>query len=787
MAADMRTLPWIPFILLWACHCLAGEVAEPPAERVPLARFMAEDRPLRLVNASAELRLSVPVGPRMQIDELMLHLEATNSTALLPERSRLAVVLNGRTLAQITLHPDRPEITADIRLPPQLLKNGYNELAFRAAQHYTLSCEDPAAPELWTEIDAVRSTLAWKGTLRPLPLTLARLGEVFDARLWGSPTYNILTVGKEPTGQQARWGALAAQGTALYLRYRSAELRHLSISGADPPRHQTEDPGSETERSETEDSLFPGIDQASLRGADSILIGTRDELGPLLSESLARSITGAFLGVFPLDSDPAHVVLVIAGTDSAEVGRAALAFAMGHSFAYPDTPSMVVTGVAPPALQPYSALAGVYPGQRYRFADLDFRTATTRGESLALNFSVPPDLYVRDRSEVDLRLHFAYGAGLRGDSVLNILINGFFSKVVRFGEQEGASYRDYRVPIPLSALRPGRNTITFEPRMVPMITGECEPRNGPNLLFTLFEDSMLVMPDAVHYTRLPDLGRFASTLFPYAVAPDGSQLAVYVLERNSATLAAAWMVLAKMAQQNGAAMFNAHVSFAEPRDARHLIVVGPVDRVPPALLSKAPARVGSQGRVPYPTPLLARAGADEKDNGWLERIVLKTEDLIARRPFQRHPPPTLIAQSGGLGSGVAVMQFESPLHAGLSVVLFTAQDRPSLHEGIAELVRPESWGAMQGDFFVWRASVADSVWQFAGATWHVGDAGPAWRLEYYVSSYPWAWLAALLGAVVLMAWSIARALRAYRERHHRGVVEQTEASEPIPGIDVEAP
>lgn len=769
----MRILFLLP-LLLWTWNCLAAEPAPPISESTPLAGFMSEDRPLRLANADAELRLSVPVSPRMRIKEMVLHLEATNSTALRRERSRLAIALNGRTLAQLTLHPDRPEITADIRIPPTLLKNGYNELAFRVAQHYTLNCENPAAPELWTEIDSVHSTLTWKGNWRRPPLTLSRLGDVFDARLWKPHSYNILTASAALTEDRARWGALAAQGMALHLRYRAATLHHREVTIAHPPR------------ADSEKRLFPGIDQAHLAGYDNILIGTRDELSPLLSEMLSQSITAAFLGVFPLDADPEHTMLVISGTNTDEVSRAALAFAMGHGFSYPNAPSMLVFSVNLQTWQPYTALAGIYPNRRYPFSELDFKTTTSQGRTLLLHFFIPPDLFVRERSNVELDLHFAYGAGLRGDSVLNIMINGFFVQAVRLGEQDGASYRDYRVYIPLKALQPGRNTITFEPRMMPSVAGECESHNRSNLLLTLFEDSTLAMPDAAHYTTLPDLGRFASTLFPYTVAPDGSQLAVHILDQDSASLAAAWMILAKMAQQNGAALYKARVSFSAPTEACHLIAVGPVDKVPPSLFDAAPARLGPAAVVPYPTRLASPDNHND-DGIWLERLGLAAMAPLAPHPSRREAPATLIGQRSELGGDLTVMQFESPAHPGMSTVLFSAQDRSTLQRRIAELVRPGSWGAMQGDFFVWRGSVADSVWQQAGDMWHMGDTGLTRRLEFYVSDNPWIWVATLFGIFIVAAWSIRRILHAYRLRHHSGVAEEADFEGAPSGENTKAP
>ncbi|MDO6806242.1 cellulose biosynthesis cyclic di-GMP-binding regulatory protein BcsB, partial [Wenyingzhuangia sp. 1_MG-2023] len=86
-------------------------------------------------------------------DKVVLHLEYVNSIALIGERSQLVVKLNESVVAQIPLNPARPEGIADIRLPSKRFKSGYNLISFNIVQHYESNCEDPDAPELWSQLD----------------------------------------------------------------------------------------------------------------------------------------------------------------------------------------------------------------------------------------------------------------------------------------------------------------------------------------------------------------------------------------------------------------------------------------------------------------------------------------------------------------------------------------------------------------------------------------------------------------------------------------------------------
>ena len=132
-----------------------------------------------------------------------------------------------------------------------------------------------------------------------------------------------------------------------------------------------------------------------------------------------------------------------------------------------------------------------------RFEDFAFRTVTLRGMSAGraeLTFNVPADLFSGRDHDVELRLHIAHGAGMRGDSVLNLMLNGTFENVIHLDRAEGAVYRDYRVQIPLRSLRPGRNVLSFEPQLMPLVTGDCQAVQDENLLVTIFDDSTIEMP-----------------------------------------------------------------------------------------------------------------------------------------------------------------------------------------------------------------------------------------------------------------------------------------------------
>src|SRR3990172_12443437 len=191
-AAEIAGSPDAPVQSL-AVDAAAARTAKSRGLTLPLAKFMKFSQPIKLRFIQDEFTVFVPISERLKVNSALLHLQLTNSISLLKERSQVAVRLNGRVMAQITLNPQAPESRVDIRLPGELLKPGYNRLTFTVAQHYTYKCEDPTPPELWTDIDTVASTLTLNADLLPLAPRLSDMNTLFDAKLWGDPSFTIVT------------------------------------------------------------------------------------------------------------------------------------------------------------------------------------------------------------------------------------------------------------------------------------------------------------------------------------------------------------------------------------------------------------------------------------------------------------------------------------------------------------------------------------------------------------------------------------------------------------------
>lgn len=726
----------------------------------PLASFMPEPHPVVLRNAERHFTFSIPISKRMDLRGATLYLEATNSVSLIESRSQLVIRLNDHTLAQIALDKKRPRISARIPIPFHLLTPGYNRLTFSAAQHYTEDCEDPASPELWTEIDTFSSWIHLDAELRPNGSPrLSELGALFDPTLWGPRRLAILTHG-EPTPDVLAWGSLGAQAVSLRMKHVPLQVDYVRPR---PPA------------ASQEDDLQVRFADGSVPDQDAVLVGTVDDLAPYLSPSFANGVEGAYLAVLPLPANPSRVLVIATGRTPEEVTRALTTFCL-LTFPYPDSPQCLVQDMEIPALSPHARPDIIHPGQTLCFKDLGLRTQNLEGMygDAELRFFVPPDLYAPRDPNLQVRLHFAHGAKMREDSVMNVLLNGRFQAAIALDSQDGAHFRDYSLYIPLSSLQPGANTLTFQTALMPLITGRCTAVNTQNLRLTLFEDSVLIMPEAAHLTTLPDLRLFGRTGFPYTASPYGEGMDVLVTENDARTVAAAWTLLAKIAQIHGVPLLKAsyRTDGGNLAGMENALVIGPERAIPSLLMDQSPIRLGSVSRTPYP---LAVTCSESGTQGWIASLRTYLNNLFTHEPPPLTEPVTswITTTGAGLGSQGMMTQFRSPSGEDSTVTVFTASDSSVLQDQIYALVHPAVWSRLQDDYVIWHGDEY-LVTQRIGPNYQVGHVGTSLSISYALSRHPWMWGLMLGIPALLLAFLTLRLLTLFKRRRHPTITETNE-------------
>lgn len=717
-------------------------------EAVPLSRFRAFTGPLLMTTASFTEDVFFPLSSRVEVIEATLDLDFANSIALVPERSVLWTSLNGPVFGQIRLRPETWSNFVRIDMPEQRLFPGFNEIDFRVAQHYTDNCEDYGAPELWTEIDTAESAVRMiydQVDLSLLPVTLADLPDLFSTAIGGSQSLHLMTVG-ELGDAEIRWGSKIARAAGLMLGFVVPDITYDRASQA---------PRSVITAALAEDYRFPGLDQSTMVNRDSALIGTRSQLESFMRPDLLAQITGPYIGIHPLDANPSEFVLVVSGRDTAEVDIAAEAL-MFMDFPMTDQPFTVIQEFQPPAQAVPSDTINVARSSVYQFADLGFTTTTIQGmatQEMFLDVMLPPDMFAPEDVEVVLLLNLAFGAGLRDDSVLNILVNELYYETISLNVVEGAVFREFRLPIPLRRFRPGLNRITFESIMVPLRTGECLLQQDRNLQLTLFENSELHMPDAAEFAVQPDLSLFAQTGFPHFSPLYGTDASLLVTDNDPATVVAAWTFAAKLAQVTRVPMWDLEVGLTVPTEDRHVMVIGPAAQIPDGFRAAAPLAIGDALEVPYPSLREVERDINRWQDTPLARTFLDFFGIVeadlprvgpvveTRRLTQRNP----------LGDNGLMMSFRAEAGSTQTVTLITARDPALLRERVRQIVEPGYWFQSAGDLVVWNDRVNTVGHQEVAERYYIGSLTLGDRLTYITGTRPVTTIALLLGGIVLFA------------------------------------
>ncbi len=697
---------------------------------------------IRLKNLSDEYRLSFPLPRRHRISQARLVLDFTHSNVLVPSRSQLRVRVNGVTVGQWRLRPEQARRRVSLDIPPELLLEGYNELQFLSALHYTdKQCEAAASPELWAEIDPLRSRLEFRYDLRDAPLSLAGLSSLFDKKL-PPQTVALLLPAAEPDEEDLNLGGLAVQGIALRYDYApfGLELGRLVAASAEGP-----------------------LRFAVPAARDVVVIAERGKLAAFVSPAVAERIGGPYLGLFPAPGNPGRFVLILSGNDAAEVREAVRAFAW-MNFPLPDAPETVIRSVRLRPPQPYQGFPALEPGGAYSLKELGFQTASRHGISpdpMAFELFLPPDLFAPEHAEVVFRFHLAYDAGMRRDSLLEMRINGTFERAIQLPEEGGAQYRDYRVAVPLRSFRPGINRISLQPKLVPLVTGECLYIQTDNLQVTLFDDSRVEMPQAEHYAQLPDLSLLAGSGFPYLAGGDGASLGIRLLNPRTDTVLAVWQLLAKMARLNRLPLEGARLRFTPFDDDRDLLVVGGgVTSLKDGIFHGTPLEADPWHVWRYPAGRRLDPPQAPGWRAWFGRFLAADAGNEARLRDRY----VAVAQSGGLGRQALGFSFRHPERPARLVTAFVAEG--DLYPAIRALTSPALWSQMKGDLIVWREGSRTLSWQRIGEPFQIGDAGVKTALLFHFSRHPWYWLLAVFAVLCLFAALTHFLLDRFKRRHH---------------------
>ena len=729
---------------------------------LPLEQIANRGRVMRLLTAAASEQISFNVSPSVLLEEVSLRVRINNSNALI-DNSQVRVLLNGLTVAQLPLAKEEAFVDAVIALDPNDFRPGFNTLTFAAAQHYTLECEDPEAPELWSEVDLTESTLDFSWRRTPMTTTLADLDDLFDRSIGGLNTLRVLL--PPGTGQQAvdltdaKAASMIVQRVAQQQGFAQPDIQAVNLGDFSRP-----------------DGLVTGLSPWLFRNAavgehDAVIIGTVDQLRGYVDGRLLDGIADGFVGLYPSPSDPSRFILLISGRDAAEVERAATAVSV-INFPFADTQTMQVTQLdMADGFRPF-AKAPVRPGRVYSFADLGFSDRLFRGwraQSATVQIPVPGDFYVPEGTQMRVGLDFGYSNGLRVDSAMNVFLNEQLVETIPLDEDEGIGFRDFGIFIDFRNFKPGMNELRFDTIMIPRVQEPCRKREEDALLLSLEASSTIETPPGVSFSVQPDLLSWSETGYPLVDSNGHADFHIVLADQNLATIEAAWLMLGRLSQITGRVF--SEVEFRSTMDGlpvgSHALLLGSLPELNNSNTSFGPIKLGSPHEVPYIGEAVvggqAPRSALQRYSGPVYDLLLAL-GLVGEPGVADNVATTRLVQVNDLGRNGLLQAVERPDAPGNLLVVATAATPGLLKSRMRELVDPAYWSQLDGDLAVWRDEPTSFAHAQAGNRFEIGSLGTAERFRFMTASHPLVFVGLIFGCVLLISLIVVFAVRDLRRR-----------------------
>jgi len=436
---------------------------------------------------------------------------------------------------------------------------------------------------------------------------------------------------------------------------------------------------------------------------------------------------------------------------------------------------MDVQKITPPPVTPYAARQATMAGRSYSFSALGYKSKTLQGlhDHASISMWLPPDLFSKNHSSIDLLLHFSYGAALRPDSVMNIYHNGIFLQSMPLGDPAGLQVTDYRVRIPMLAFRPGLNEFEFEARMHANTGSNCTTGNTDNLLMTLYDDSTIIIPKAPHFVAMPNIHYTLNTGFPY-LGNNDDQPMIQIKAITSDNVSAAWTLAAKIGQLKGAPV-QALTIGTEAATHNNVIRLANIKDVKKELWQYAPLDLSKNGVINHPV-LGDPAALGEKNKSLLAQLfqLLWWNDREQQQATKYYKASIQHSAQVLKNSGI-LMQMENPQHQDGTLTLILADSDKGMRHAINDLI--ELWPQLleaKGDTLFWgrhsQAQILDyNVLTLNDHRYHIGHISWWQRIAYFAIHNP-LFLLAVIGAFLLLtAWLTRWVLIRHRRHSHPNI------------------
>lgn len=674
---------------------------------------------LRGIDPIYSVPFSIPADE--VVTAVKLKLDFSYSPSLLTNLSHLKVLLNGEVAQTIPLPKEQAgsSMVREVSIDPRLVTD-FNRLSLQFIGHYTLDCEDPFHSSLWLNLSNLSSI---QFTVTPLSVVndLALLPVPFFDRRDGRRLERPFVFSASPSVGTLEAAGIVASWFGDLASYRGAWF----------PAHLNKLPTDNVVVFATNDDRPQGVLNVP-------------------------PINGPTLAVTAHPADIRFKILYVMGRDAAELRTAATALGLGKPALSGQTVSNAQLDQLKPRV-PYDAprwLPSDRPVKLGELASLD--ELNVRGlapDLIRLNLTTPPDLFAWRSAGVPLDLRYRYTPRPRADkSNLNVLINEKFITSYPLLAYPGAEAPDSTLKKLLANLAPGdllpaqarfdlpaaqlrsRSQLQFHFSFDYPKEGACRDVVLDNTRAAIDPESEIDISHFPHYLKMPDMGAFANTGFPFTRMADLSETAVILPDNFSAGDVGTYLTLmGRMGESTGLPVYGVTVTRAAEVESvadKDLLLIGGTTNQP--LLKDWAAH------MPF--------SVNGKDRSF------SLSDTKRRlMPWYDMPPddflPVANLSATTLATDAVLFGFESPLKSGRSVVALTSDRVTGQADVLNALMDADTIPKIQGGISVIRGKEVDAM--ETPNPYYVGRLPPLMAVQWALASS--SWVAALLILVVAVA------------------------------------
>lgn len=650
------------------------------------------------------------------------------SPALLPDLSHIQVLVNNELVSVVPLPRETSKgIVREDVIDPRFFAD-FNQLSFKLIGHYTRECEDPYHSSLWAKVS---HTTHLELTVEPLTLAndLGMLPAPFFDRRDNKLLELPFVLPATPSLEVLRNAGVVASWFGHLSSYRGAR--------------------------------FP-VEANSLPRTNAILFATANEAPAGIT---LPAITGPTLTIMANPANPKTKLLLVLGRDVAEMKVAVQALTMGQ-MAFSGETAVIKNLKEIDPRKPYDAPKWLPTDRPVKFGELAADSALKVNgltpDLIRVNLRVAPDLFTWQKEGVPIDLHYRFTPRPTIDkSTLNIGINSEFvrslplsSTQVEKGKikesillffKDGQRYAQDEIQVPTFRIG-AENQLQFHFFYDYLKQGACKDVYLDNVRSAIDPDSTIDFSSMPHYAAMPNLAFMANAGFPFTRMADLSQTAIVVPDRpNVQEMELFLNVMGRMGESTGYPVLNSTLirgADVEKHGDKDFLLIGTSGNLP--LLKQwskyMPMSMDENGnRLQLPTGFLRLV------TRWAGR------DLDV---MERHAGEMLAKTGNAFG---AMMQFESPLSSGRSVIVMTSGDSAGLADLTLGLNKADLRSKFQGDLVLIKGeNIANAQ---IGDTYYSGSL-PLWTwIKWHLSSQPFIMIIFLMLASVIAATMLFRFLR----------------------------